>query len=306
MHGRPVPGGDRQQPAQRLRAHGVCWSTRLCRRDRAGGRGTGGGGRAGQSAVVDADAAVLPYVNRISGAICVVVGLYVAYYGWFELRLFAGGSAAGSGDCGGGAGAASCGGLGVSAWGMAVAAGAGSLLVARRRAPRGRYGGARRRADPASGLAPLDSHGMRLSLRRCGGRRRRRTGSGRRCRPPSSPSRPSGDRPRRRLRQRRTPGHGQRLREPLRRDGALRGAAGRLRPDHPERQRLRGLERPLGQRRRLHVDRPDPTTKTPATSAGVFRLTGTTRCRSNRSLSITLTHAATKSLTNFSFASSSA
>lgn len=36
---------------------------------------------------------VLPYVNRVSGAILVVVGTYVAYYGWFELRLFAGGSA---------------------------------------------------------------------------------------------------------------------------------------------------------------------------------------------------------------------
>jgi cytochrome c biogenesis protein CcdA len=36
---------------------------------------------------------VLPYINRISGAILAVVGAYVAYYGWFELRLFAGGSA---------------------------------------------------------------------------------------------------------------------------------------------------------------------------------------------------------------------
>lgn len=36
---------------------------------------------------------VLPFVNRISGAIMVAVGLYVAYYGWFELRLFGGGSA---------------------------------------------------------------------------------------------------------------------------------------------------------------------------------------------------------------------
>ena len=33
---------------------------------------------------------ILPYVNRISGAILVGVGLYVAYYGWFELRLFGG------------------------------------------------------------------------------------------------------------------------------------------------------------------------------------------------------------------------
>lgn len=33
---------------------------------------------------------VLPHINRISGAVLVAVGLYVAYYGWFELRLFAG------------------------------------------------------------------------------------------------------------------------------------------------------------------------------------------------------------------------
>ena len=38
---------------------------------------------------------VLPYVNRISGAILLVVGLYVAYFGWYELRLFSG---AGSAD----------------------------------------------------------------------------------------------------------------------------------------------------------------------------------------------------------------
>lgn len=30
---------------------------------------------------------VLPYVNRVSGAITLVVGCYVGYYGWFELRL---------------------------------------------------------------------------------------------------------------------------------------------------------------------------------------------------------------------------
>ena len=45
------------------------------------------------STVIDRMRTVLPYVNRISGAILVVVGAYVAYYGWFELRLFAGGSA---------------------------------------------------------------------------------------------------------------------------------------------------------------------------------------------------------------------
>jgi cytochrome c biogenesis protein CcdA len=34
---------------------------------------------------------ILPYVNRISGALLVVVGLYVSYYGLYEVRLFAGG-----------------------------------------------------------------------------------------------------------------------------------------------------------------------------------------------------------------------
>jgi len=43
--------------------------------------------------VIDRMRRVLPYVNRLSGAILVPVGLYVAYYGWYELRLF-GGSAA--------------------------------------------------------------------------------------------------------------------------------------------------------------------------------------------------------------------
>lgn len=31
---------------------------------------------------------VLPYVSRLSGVILVLVGLYVAYYGWFEIRLY--------------------------------------------------------------------------------------------------------------------------------------------------------------------------------------------------------------------------
>ena len=47
------------------------------------------------SALIDAMRRVLPYVNRISGAVMVIVGLYVAWYGWFEVRLF---SAGGSGD----------------------------------------------------------------------------------------------------------------------------------------------------------------------------------------------------------------
>lgn len=46
------------------------------------------------SALVDRMRRVLPYVNRISGVVLVAVGLYVGYYGVYEIRLFsAGGSA---------------------------------------------------------------------------------------------------------------------------------------------------------------------------------------------------------------------
>jgi cytochrome c biogenesis protein CcdA len=40
------------------------------------------------SAVVNRLRRVLPFVNRIGGALLVLVGLYVAYYGVYELRLF--------------------------------------------------------------------------------------------------------------------------------------------------------------------------------------------------------------------------
>lgn len=40
--------------------------------------------------VIDRMRRVLPFVNRLSGAILVPVGMYVAYYGWYELRLFDG------------------------------------------------------------------------------------------------------------------------------------------------------------------------------------------------------------------------
>lgn len=40
------------------------------------------------SAVVDRMRRIVPYVNRISGALLVVVGLYVGYYGFYEVRLF--------------------------------------------------------------------------------------------------------------------------------------------------------------------------------------------------------------------------
>ncbi|MEO3859838.1 cytochrome c biogenesis protein CcdA [Acrocarpospora sp. B8E8] len=35
---------------------------------------------------------ILPHVSRISGALLVLAGLYVAYYGWYELRVFSGAS----------------------------------------------------------------------------------------------------------------------------------------------------------------------------------------------------------------------
>lgn len=40
------------------------------------------------TAVVDRMRRIVPYVNRISGALLVVVGLYVGYYGLYEIRLF--------------------------------------------------------------------------------------------------------------------------------------------------------------------------------------------------------------------------
>jgi cytochrome c biogenesis protein CcdA len=40
------------------------------------------------SATVDRMRRIVPYVNRISGVLLVVVGLYVGYYGLYEIRLF--------------------------------------------------------------------------------------------------------------------------------------------------------------------------------------------------------------------------
>lgn len=34
---------------------------------------------------------LLPHINRISGALLVIAGAYIAYFGWYELRVFAGG-----------------------------------------------------------------------------------------------------------------------------------------------------------------------------------------------------------------------
>jgi cytochrome c biogenesis protein CcdA len=43
-----------------------------------------------QEAVVRRSRAVMPYVSRFSGALLIVAGGYVAYYGWYESRVFAG------------------------------------------------------------------------------------------------------------------------------------------------------------------------------------------------------------------------
>jgi predicted PhzF superfamily epimerase YddE/YHI9 len=40
------------------------------------------------SATIDRIRRIVPYINRISGALLVVVGLYVGYYGLYEIRLF--------------------------------------------------------------------------------------------------------------------------------------------------------------------------------------------------------------------------
>jgi cytochrome c biogenesis protein CcdA len=40
------------------------------------------------TALVDRMRRILPYVNRFGGAVLIVVGLYVGYYGYYEVRLF--------------------------------------------------------------------------------------------------------------------------------------------------------------------------------------------------------------------------
>ncbi|MFG1932755.1 cytochrome c biogenesis CcdA family protein [Mycobacterium sp. NPDC048908] len=46
------------------------------------------------SAVADRMRRIVPHVNRISGALLVVVGGYVGYYGFYEIRLFSGNGSA--------------------------------------------------------------------------------------------------------------------------------------------------------------------------------------------------------------------
>jgi len=43
------------------------------------------------SALADRLRRILPFVNRLSGAVLMLVGLYVGYYGLYEVRLFTGG-----------------------------------------------------------------------------------------------------------------------------------------------------------------------------------------------------------------------
>ena len=45
-----------------------------------------------RAAVVARLRRLLPYVSRASGGLLTLAGLYVVYYGWYELRVFAGGS----------------------------------------------------------------------------------------------------------------------------------------------------------------------------------------------------------------------
>jgi hypothetical protein len=46
-----------------------------------------------QDTVVRRTCAVLPYVSRVSGALLLLAGAYVAYCGWYELRVNVGGDA---------------------------------------------------------------------------------------------------------------------------------------------------------------------------------------------------------------------
>jgi cytochrome c biogenesis protein CcdA len=46
-----------------------------------------------REATVRRTRAVLPWISRLSGGFLVLAGLYVTYYGWFELRVASGGSA---------------------------------------------------------------------------------------------------------------------------------------------------------------------------------------------------------------------
>ena len=83
------------------------------------------------SAVAERLRRIVPFVNRISGALLVLVGLYVAYYGVYELRLFSATAAepAGRVDHRGRAPAGCAGRLGASARRVALAVGRWRVTV---------------------------------------------------------------------------------------------------------------------------------------------------------------------------------
>ena len=100
---------------------------------------------AANSAVVNRLRRILPYVNRISGALLVLVGLYVGYYGFYEIRIRTGQGRRcvdrGSRSCPGCAGR-----LGVPARWVALGAGvrpADGRGTGRRRVTDGRVGATR-------------------------------------------------------------------------------------------------------------------------------------------------------------------
>ena len=91
MHGRPVPRSDRRRPSRRL---GVAAACAVYVAYAAGFALVVGvlavAAALASSALVERMRRIVPYVNRISGALLVVVGLYVGYYGLYEVRLFTG------------------------------------------------------------------------------------------------------------------------------------------------------------------------------------------------------------------------
>ena len=74
--------------AARRRSHRGLW--RLCCGIRAGGRDAGRCSRVQSAALSTRLRNAMPVINRIGGALVILVGLYVAYYGIYELRLFHG------------------------------------------------------------------------------------------------------------------------------------------------------------------------------------------------------------------------
>jgi hypothetical protein len=43
-----------------------------------------------RQSVVQRFRSMLPKINRVAGGLIVLAGLYVAYYGWYEVRVFSG------------------------------------------------------------------------------------------------------------------------------------------------------------------------------------------------------------------------